>query len=197
MTRIVLIAFSLILSGCATFNSSYTPSVPDKATKFPDVENKIDISFSVSLMSQVGNLVGISKEDIVDKMTKELRETGMYRKVLYRPPDDRLENHLMARIVISGATEREQYALGMIWGSTLMVVPVWANFYSDASLIKLKGDEEVFSATGSEKFTQLFWLPAIVLSPVFNNWTIASNLLDKQTNYVISELVKYRKTGYQ
>ncbi|TXL02600.1 hypothetical protein BMR08_18075, partial [Methylococcaceae bacterium CS2] len=43
-------------------------------------------------------------------------------------------------------------------------------------------------ASASEKFIKIIWLPLIILSPLFNDYNIANRVLEKQVDYLVSEI---------
>lgn len=184
--KFTFIAFLLLTSGCATIKSDYTPSAIKTDGEWS--AQTVDISFSVEVVSEIGQFTVIDKEDLVSKVSEQLREIGLFKKIVYSPFSKRENKHLHFQLVVSGTKESKAKAYGTLSGLTLMIIPVWLNYYSDMSMFMVEGNSEILSASASEKIVQTLWLPLIVVSPFFNNYVTGNRVINSQIKYLISTI---------
>ncbi|GFO73444.1 hypothetical protein BJAS_P4255 [Bathymodiolus japonicus methanotrophic gill symbiont] len=197
LTRKLVVCLVMIINtGCATFSRGYTPETVTTTSRYTDSDTVPlqDISFSVDLISEIGRFDALSKEDIVEEVKEKLRATGLYKKILYAPFIKKESKHFYFQIIISGTKEEEGFFLGYLSGLTVMSIPVISDYYSDMSVFIIEKNNEVFSASASEKIIKIIWLPLIILSPLFNDYAIANKVLEKQVDYLIRE-ISARPTG--
>lgn len=190
----LFILIAILSSGCATISSDYTPS-PLDVPKYQN-SSRQDISFSVDLISEIGQFQIIDKEDIVSVVKEKLKQTGHYKKIVYAPFSKRSDKHLHFQFVISGTKENEAQALGMLSGLSLMTIPVIMDYYSDMSVFAIENNKETFSASAAEKINKTLWLPFIVVAPVLNDYLTGNRVINKQISYLVSEVAN-NATGNQ
>ncbi|MDT0619937.1 hypothetical protein RM531_15825 [Salinisphaera sp. P385] len=183
---------SIFAAGCATIPVGYVPDYDWKEAKQQEPNHSEDITYSVSFGYDIGRFDAVSKADVVKMVREKLRETGWYQRIIYAPPDQRSDHHLHFRLMVTGTKYEQSQALAMLSGFTMMLIPVWADYYADMSLHKLNGNGESFSSSAPEKIVQVLWLPLIVAAPVANNYTASSWVLTNQIEYLLSELANNR-----
>lgn len=188
--KLVILLITILHAGCATFSSGYTPKPVTTASSYThsDPVSPQDISFSVDLISEIGKFDVLSKEGIIDEVKEKLRTIGLYKKIVYVPFRKKESKHFHFQVIISGTTEEESLVLSYMSGLTMMLIPVGLDYYSDMSVFVIEKNNEVFSASASEKFIKIIWLPLIILSPLFNDYNIANRVLEKQVDYLVSEI---------
>jgi len=184
--RLTFLVLFISITGCATIKSDYTP-LPAKVANENTVP-PVDISFSVEIVSEIGSFSVIDQEDLVPKIKEQLRETGLFKKIVYAPFSKRQDKHLHFQLVVSGTKEDEAQAFGMLSGLTLMMIPISIDYYSDMSIFIIESNNEIFSAAASEKINQILWLPFIVVSPFFNDYVTGHRVVNSQIAYLVSEI---------
>ena len=187
----LFLSFFVLLTGCTTMRSGYTPSSELESSTI-NVE-KEDISYSLDMHVEIGSFV-FEKEDIVSVIKEKLRKTGKYKNIYYKPFSKRTQKHIHFRYVATGVKPNEEFARGYLSGTILMTIPIFFDYYTDMSMFLIEDNKEIYSASTAEKTTKTLWLPLIVLSPFFNAYVTGNKVLDMQTNYLINEMTINEKT---
>lgn len=182
----LLVLIAIAIHGCATISSDYTPAPLDLSKLQVDV--KQDVSFSIEIISEIGRFNIIEKEDLVLIIKENLKATKLYKKIAYAPFDKKSNNHLHFQFVISGTKESQAAGIGFLYGLFFMTIPIFADYYSDMSVFLIKSDEEKFSASATEKINKIYWLPFILISPVFNDYVTANKVVSEQIHYLVSKV---------
>ncbi len=186
--RFFIFMFFLLLQGCAVYGVGYTP----KASADFNVSNRSNsnITFSVSYSQHVGDAGPVTKERLVKKVKQAIKDTGAYRSARYTSIEGASEHHLHFEFHFSGAGYEESAAIGMLSGLTLMTIPMGVSYYSDMSVFVIENGDEVFSLGAAEKINYVIWLPLIIATPFFNNYTAANGVLSKQASYLMSRVAQ-------
>lgn len=197
MYKFLIICFSALTAGCATYTGGYMPYVPSRV-EIPNIsqQKKRDVSFSISYYQQVGDDIIISEKSIQKEIKTQFEDSHLFRSIYNIPLDNKTNYHYHFDIKLTGTSPADQQAMGLAAGYTLLVFPVWMNFYIDTTMYLFVDNREVFSSTVSEKVTDLVWLPLAWAWPFMNHGTVGSSLKKKILKYFTNEIVQNKLYEY-
>lgn len=199
MNKLIMFSLSLIsaftLSGCLQIPLGYTPSVD-----FPqDNENKkYALTFSVDYLSDGDVSIGrASQEKYIDWLKEDLRKSGAFNSVTYKPFSQKSNYHLHFLIHYSCMPVNESAGLGFLMGYTLCTIPMWLNMYLDMSAILYLNGTPVHSPTTAEALRCYVWVPFLPVGLVWNQWWAWTTQEKKCYRYLINDVINYQRVNLQ
>jgi hypothetical protein len=186
---------AVILSGCLQIPLGYTPSVD-----FPqDNENKkYALTFSVDYLSDGDVSIGrASQEKYIDWLKEDLRKSGAFNSVTYKPFSQKSNYHLHFLIHYSCMPVNESAGLGFLMGYTLCTIPMWLNMYLDMSAILYLNGTPVHSPTTAEALRCYVWVPFLPVGLVWNQWWAWTTQEKKCYRYLINDVINYQRVNLQ
>lgn len=192
MNKIFVIFALMILTGCATISSGY---IPNKNTNENEIivlpDKRQNITFSMSFRSEVGESQSTTlQKKMIDTIREKFRKSNLFKKVHYVSFENKSKYHYHFDMKLTGAAENEQIVTGYVSGMTLMLFPMWVNYYADTSMIFYVNGKEVYSVSSPEAIKDVFWLPLIVATPFLNYATVGDYIINKNINYFLDSIIE-------
>jgi hypothetical protein len=155
-----------------------------------DIEKK-DITFSVGYYHQVDSIDSSYRTGVVNTFRKYFDRTNLFSKIHYVSTDEPsyYHYHFMVRMVGEG-THANHIAIGYLSGIALMLIPFWLNNDIDITMTYSIGGKEIYSVTIAERMTEVFWLPLVAVSPIFNSFTAEYYIENKVAKYFMNEIME-------
>lgn len=197
MKPLILFLLSTLCTACATYTGGYMPQIQNTAkTNFFSPTDKKDVSFSTSYYQEVGDEIIISEKSFNKSVKAFFEKSNLFRHAYSIPLDNKSNYHYHFDMKITGTSPKDQEAYGMLSGFTLMVIPIWLNFYVDTTMYIFIDDKEVFSSTTTERVTDFVWLPLAAAWPFFNHATIGSKIKKRMFQYFAQEIITNKLHEY-
>lgn len=195
-----LLMLALFLTGCATIGTSDIPDYPAyKKTDIPKSDRQ-DVTFSVDFIQEVTSShreIIVNQQDIADKIKQTFKQSKLFRRVYYVPPEKAGPYHYHFNVVMTGTDYSSQLGLLMLGGYTLTTVPVWMNFNVDITMHLIVDNQEVYSVTAPQKVKDIIWIGFIAAWPVLNHATIGNHVENNAIEYFISEIIQNKLYAYK
>lgn len=189
MKKCVALLLVLTLStGCISFRSGSLPPIAKLDTEIEAHYVKRDVSFSVSYYQQVGDEIIISKKQLQDTIKKSFQKSQLFNRIYLTTFSDKSNYHYHFDLKITGTSPVDQYNIGLSSGYTLLTIPFWMNFYIDTTMYLFVDGKEVYSATTTDRVTDLIWLPLVVTWIFANHATMGSYIRKHSLEYFINEI---------
>lgn len=191
MRKILLLLVIVVLScGCVSFRSGSLPRNLNEKIAINKNYHKRDVSFSVSYYQQVGGDIIVSKKSLNNTIKDSFKKSKLFKRIYSTTFSDKSNYHYHFDLKITGTSYEDQQAKGFLMGYTLFTIPIWNNFYIDMTMYLFVDGKEVYSATTSERVTDLVWLPFAVTWIFANHATMGSYIRKHSLKYFISEIKK-------
>lgn len=195
MNKILLLSLSLVslfaLSGCLLIPQGYTE---DAVLSNQRGNKRYAVTFSVDYLSDGEVSVGrASQKQYIEWLKEDLRDSGAFSSVTYKPFAQKSNYHIHFLIHYSGMPMDEHDDFENVLGCTLGMIPMWYDTFLDASAILYLNGKPIHSPAASEALRCYVWLPFLPVGLVWNKWWAWTTQEKKCCRYLIHELSEYQR----
>ena len=187
---IILLLIITLNSGCVTFTSGSLPKIQEE--EINRQYQKRDVSFSVSYYQQIGGDAIINEKSLKDTIRTSFQLSNLFKRIHYTTFESKSNYHYHFDFKMTGTPPNEQFAKAYFCGATLLLIPVWFNYYIDITMFLFVDGKEVFSATTAERVTDLVWLP-LAITWIFANHATIGYIIRKQSFKYFTNEIKRNK----
>jgi len=190
------VAIAAILTGCMVWDAGYTENNDIIETQL-SVDDRVPISYDVVLGLERDDIIAAPEiQELRDKIEAGLKGTGLFSEILYGKGDAEDSYHISFRFRQSGMTEEDSIGVGMLSGSTLLLVPtVEIVTFDGTAILSLKG-EPIYSTAKAEELRCLIWLPLAPAGLFMNSWTVWHYAEKGMVNALVNDIAMYHKKRF-